>query len=171
MNRADAAKGAVLAAVLAAASPAHADDLFGTKRDTDTVTVRRSRERCLRQKVLVGGLFGGAVVAVGAGLYFHMQSRDASNEVAAIGESTALTWTSERQETYDAALRDRTRAIVGYSAGGALLIGAVVALILTDPGTEVVKVGPKQEPEPAAPAPVSFGLLPGGAYAEAGWRW
>ena len=157
-----------LAVALAASRPARADDYFGA-HPADTVTVRQANHRTTGQRALIGGLLGGALVAAGTGLYFHLQSRDASNEVSVVGDFTSLTWTPQRQDTYDRALGDRTLAIVGYSVGGALLVGSAVALILTNPGSKAVEVGPSKAPPPTVP--VSFRLLPGGAYAEAGWRW
>jgi hypothetical protein len=160
----------VVAAALIASHPARADtDYFAATPQPDGVTVRRNRSRCPRQKALIGSLLGGAVIVGGVGLYAHLQSRSASSDVAAIGGSTGLTWTEERQATFDRAVRDRTLAIIGYGVGSALLVGAALALVFTDPGSETISVAPDEAAPP--PVPLSLTLLPNGAFAEAGWQW
>lgn len=98
-------------------------------------------ERTLEQKLLVGGIAGAGALASALGAYFHLDSRDAANEVSS-DTYTGHAWTSEDVALVDRADRSRTRAIVGYSIGGTLLVGAIVAFILTDPPSETAVIRP-----------------------------
>lgn len=98
-------------------------------------------ERTMEQKVLVGGLAGAGILVGAIGAYFHYDSREAANEVGS-DTYTGEAWTAEDRGLVDQADRSRTRAIVGYSIGGALLIGAIVAYIITDPPSETAVIRP-----------------------------
>jgi len=98
-------------------------------------------ERTTEQKILVGSLAGAGFVVGAIGAYFHYDSRQASDDVGS-DTYTGHAWTAEDRVLVDQADRSRTRAIVGYSIGGALLIGAIVAYIVTDPPSESVVIRP-----------------------------
>jgi hypothetical protein len=111
------------------------------------------------QKIVLGSLIAAGVIGSAVGLYFHMESRSAANEVS---ESVfnGKTWTPERQDRFDDGERAKSRAAVGYAIGGAFVVGALVALIVTEPSTERAVIRPRH----AGVVPV-----PGGAIAGAGW--
>ena len=92
-------------------------------------------ERSRNNKLFVGGLLAAGVIASGLGVYWHLDSRDASDAVAS-DEFTGEAWTDDKVALVDRAERSRTRAIVAYSIGGAFLIGTLVAYIITDPKSE-----------------------------------
>ncbi len=119
-------------------------------------------ERTTEQKLLVGGLAGAGVIIGAIGAYFHNDSRSASDDVGS-DRFTGHAWTSEDQDLVDRADRSKSRAIIGYSIGGALLIGAVVAYIVTDPPSETATIHPHGRG--------SAGLAPtdGGAMAFGAW--
>lgn len=98
-------------------------------------------ERTTEQKILVGGLAGVGFLAGAIGAYFHYDSRQAAGDVGA-DTYTGHAWTAEDQELVDQADRSRSRAIIGYSVGGALLIGAIVAWVMTNPPSESVTIHP-----------------------------
>jgi len=106
-------------------------------------------ERTLNNKLVVGGVFAAGLVASTLGVYWHLDSRDASNAVSA-DEFTGEAWTDEKIALVDRADRSKTRAIVAYSIGGALLIGAVAAYIFTEPNSEtaVIHTGVVVAPTP-----------------------
>ena len=110
------------------------------RADKDVV-IEIPGERTTEQKVLVGGLAGAGFLVGALGAYFHNDSRQASNDVGS-DTFTGHAWTAEDQALVDQADRSRTRAIVGYSVGGALLIGAIVAYIVTDPPSETAVIHP-----------------------------
>lgn len=120
--------------VLALATPRVA------RADKDIV-IEIPGERTMEQKILVGSLAGAGALAGAIGAYFHLDSRDAANEVSS-DTYTGHAWTAEDESLVDRADRSRTRAIVGYSVGGALLIGAIVAFIVTDPPSETAVIRP-----------------------------
>jgi hypothetical protein len=115
--------------------------------------------RSTQTRLMLGGLAAATLIVGGIGLYFHVESRDAANEVSRqifAGE----TWTQARQDRVEDAERSKTRAIIGSTAGGLLLAGTITALILTEPKSERAVIRPRH----AGVVPV-----PGGAIAGAGW--
>lgn len=152
-----------LAGVLAAPGGARADDYFGGE-DDGRVVYRIDKDRSKNERLVIAGLAGGAVLFGGIGLLFHLDSRSASNEVSAVGDHTGRAYTAELEDTRSDALRSRNLAIVSYSIGGALVVSSVVALLLTEPGAELVTVGTE-----AQPAPLSITPLPGGAAVGGTW--
>jgi hypothetical protein len=122
-------------------APAAADkapDYFAAKPH-GAIRIRRKRERCRADRMLIGGLLAGAAVTTGAGVYFHLDSRAAAEELSA-KRLTNLRWSEELAETYDRGQRSGTLARVSYGLAGALAIGTLVAVWLTDPGEEVVEL-------------------------------
>lgn len=133
----------VAAALVTAALPAtaQAEDYFGGD-GPPPMTFRTEKSRTRNQRLLLAGLFGGAVVTGGAGVLFHLDSRSKSDQISALPpDHTGRIYTDEVDDTRRGALRSRTLAAVGYGAGAAFLIAGVVAWYLTEPGTEVVTVG------------------------------
>jgi hypothetical protein len=119
-------------------------------------------ERTMEQKVLVGGLAGAGFLVGAIGAYFHYDSHQASNEVGS-DKFTGHAWTSEDRALVDQADRSRSRAIIGYSVGGALLIGAIVAVIITDPPSETAVIHPHGRGS-AMLTPTHGGALVGGTW-------
>ncbi len=163
----------VVAAFLAPAAPAAAGDYFGQDAaPAHQITYRVDRPRTTRQRILLGALFGGAALAGGVGLAFHLDSRSKANDVSETGGLSGRTYDAAVDATRRGALRSRTRAIIGYSVGGALAAAGIVALVLTDPGTREVTVGKKQQPSvPAPTVPVSMLLVRGGAVVQLRGSW
>lgn len=143
-------------ALLLALAPraAHADD---------TITIVTPGERTTENKLLVGGLVAGAAVVTGLGLYFHLDGKSASDEVSSDvfgGEE----WTADDAALFDQAESSRTKAIVAYSVGGALLIGAIVALIVTEPPSETTVLRPRAVRAVPTVAPAAGGAVLGGMW-------
>ena len=125
------------------------------------IVIETPGERTQEQRLLIGGLAGAGVLVGALGLYFHLDSRDASDQVSA-SAFTARAWTADEQDAFDRADRSGTRAAIGYGVGGALLVAAVVTLIVTDPGTEVTVIRPRSASPVVSPAP--GGALFGGMW-------
>jgi hypothetical protein len=106
------------------------------------ITIEIPGERTRDNKLLLAGLGAAAVLVSGLGVYWHLDSRDASDEVSS-DELTGKAWTETQVALVDRADRSRTRAIVAYSLGGALLIGTLVTYIVTEPEstTSVIHTG------------------------------
>lgn len=120
-------------------------------------------ERSMENKLLLGGLAGAGFLAGVVGAYFHLDSRSASNDVSS-DKFTGHAWTAEDQELVDRADRSRSRAIVGYSIGGALLIGAVVTYIVTEPASERAVIHPHGRGSTALVVPTEGGAVVGGMW-------
>ena len=89
-------------------------------------------ERSSTNIAVIAGITTGALAAGVFGLYFNLQGEKAAKAVSS-STFTGRFWTPADQAQVDKADRDRTRTIVLYSAGGALLVAAIVALIATEP--------------------------------------
>jgi hypothetical protein len=146
-------------------------DYFGQDAppEPEQISFRVDQPRTTRQRLLIGALLVGAAAAGGVGLLYHLDSRDKSNQVEAVGQHTGRVYSAEVDELRRGALASRDRAILGYAAGGLLLGGAGVAFYLTDPGDRRVTVG-GDRPPPAPVVPVSVRFTPGGAVVRARWR-
>ncbi|MEO8700025.1 MAG: hypothetical protein ABI867_08270 [Kofleriaceae bacterium] len=92
-------------------------------------------ERTRNQKILIGSLLGTGAIAGAIGLYFHLDSRDAADSVSA-SQPTGEAWSDDDQALVERGARSRTRAAIGYSIGGAFMIGTIVSLIITSPKPE-----------------------------------
>jgi hypothetical protein len=99
------------------------------------IVVEIPGERSTTNIAVLGGVTGAAVIAGIVGLYFHLDSRSITNDLSS-SKATGKAWTPDDQKKEAQASDDRTRAAVGYSIGGALLVGAAVAFIVTAPDSE-----------------------------------
>jgi len=115
--------------------------------------------RSTRTKIVLGSLLAAGAIGGIAGVYFHLGSRSAANDVSET-VFNGQTWTPERQARLEEGDRDKGRAGVAYAIGGAFVVGAIVALIVTEPSSERAVIRPRH----AGITPV-----PGGAVAGAGW--
>jgi hypothetical protein len=129
-------------------------------RGTDIV-IETPGERTTNNKLVLGGIAGAGVIAGALGLYFHLDSRSASNDVSADAK-TGRAWTQEDVDLADRASSSRTRAAVGYSIGGALLIGAAIALIVTEPKSETTVIRARSTQPTISPTP--GGAVVGGMW-------
>jgi hypothetical protein len=111
------------------------------------------------------GVLAGASVAFGAvGVYFHLDSRDVADELST-HKFSAKTWTPELQDTYDRGHDAKTIATISYSIAGACVIATVVALIVTEPAQQEMRIHPHLGgAESTIVAPI-----PGGAFVSQGW--
>lgn len=98
-------------------------------------------ERSRNNKILVAGIGAAGLLASALGVYWHLDSRDASNEVSA-DYFTGKAWTEDKIDLVDRAERSKTRATVAYSIGGALIVGAIVTWIVTAPESEITVIRP-----------------------------
>ncbi len=142
------------------------DERIGMRRGRDIV-VKYHPDRS-RDNVTMLALLGGTGLVFGAvGLYFHFDSRSATDEVKA-NRYLGRTWTPERQDTYDRAHRSAAIAGVAYGIGGALLIATAVAYMVTEPGLETLVIHPHDNGRPSSTTMLA--PLPGGAFVSRGWE-
>jgi hypothetical protein len=125
------------------------------------IVVEIPGERSLPTKLAVGGIAAGGVLAGVVGLYFHLDSRSAVDNVDA-GRFVGKPWTQDQVDQVDRAARSRTRAAIGYGVGGALVIGAVIAFIVTDPKSETSVIHTTRATPIVSPVP--DGAVVGGAW-------
>lgn len=125
------------------------------------IVIETPGERSIKTKAVLGGVFGASLLVGALGVYWHLDSRSAADSVSA-SKFTGKAWTSEDMTIADQADRSRTRATIAYGIGGALLVGAVIAFIATDPPSETVVITPSR----ATPtvAPVQGGAVLGGMW-------
>ncbi len=126
------------------------------------IVIETPGERSGQDKVIVGSLAGAGAIVAGIGLWFHLDSRSASSEISA-HKYTGRAWTADEAAAADRADSSRRGAMVGYTVGGALLVGAIVALIVTDPGSETTVIKPRRAAAPVF-APTHGGALLGGTW-------
>jgi hypothetical protein len=153
-------KFALVAFALALAVPPAA---FADDRD---IVITTPGERSRRNAIEIGSVAAASVLFGGLGVYFNLDSRDAAASVSA-HSFTHLPWTQSRQDAVDRAASSGTKAEVFYAVGGALLIGAVVALLITDPKPETTVIHPHRS-EQHAPTP-TVTPTPGGATLGGMW--
>lgn len=103
------------------------------------VTIEVPGERSRNNKLIVGGIFAGGVLVSALGLYYHLDSRDAANEVSA-DRFNGKAWSDKQVDLVERADRSKTRATVSYVIGGGLLVGAIVAYIVTAPKSETAVI-------------------------------
>jgi len=118
-------------------------------------------ERSLGNRLLLAGMAGGGALVGGLGVYFHLESREASNAVAS-DTATGKAWTADRQANMENAGDNRTRAAIAYGVGGGLVIAAIVAAVLTEPAAETTVIIPRG-PAPTI-APAEGGAVLGGRW-------
>lgn len=158
----------VLPLLVAATTAAHAEPADEPPDPADApmfkppvghdIVVEVQEDRSTANIAAISGVAGAGAIFGGLGVYFHLDSRTQSDKVSA-GKATSRPWSPADQAAVDQAASDRTKAAVFYGVGGALLIGAVVAMIVTDPGSTKTIIHPH-----TAIAPT-----PGGAIAMRSW--
>lgn len=124
------------------------------------IVIETPKERSTSTKILLGAVAGAGVLASGLGAYWHLDSRSAAEDVSA-GKFTGEAWTSEDIARAEQADRSKARATIAYGIGGALLIGAAIAFIVTDPGHETTVITPNRTP---TVAPTPGGAVFGGMW-------
>jgi len=105
------------------------------------IVVTSTGERSAKNIAILASVAGAAALIGGLGVYYNLDSKSASDEVSA-HRPLSVPWTTDRQATYDRAHDSAVKAEIFYGVGGALLIGAVVGLIVTQPKTETTVIHP-----------------------------
>lgn len=129
------------------------------KRDI-VVTVPGDRDA--RNIALVAGIAGAGAVFSAIGVYYHLDSKSAADEVST-KHPTNLPWTADDQAAVDRAHGSGIKAGVFYGIGGAVLIGAIVTYIVTEPKSETTVIHPHYAAVPVV-APAPGGAVLGGAW-------
>jgi len=155
----------VTVAVLAGARPvmAEAPARFPAPSGPDIV-IESQPDRSTTNVAVLASLAGAGVLLGGVGLYFHLDSRSASDDVGA-NKPTNLPWTAADQRTYDRAHSSALAAGILYGLGGGLLVTAIVGLIVTEPKSETLVIHPHGNPQ-AGP---TIAPVPGGGAVLGGW--
>lgn len=119
-------------------------------------------ERSTANIVTLAAIAGAGAIVGGIGVYFNLDARSAQQDVEA-NKFTAKPWTEVQVALVERADRSSTRAGIAYGVGGALLIGATVAFIITAPKSETSVIRTTSATPTIAPAP-------GGAVLGGAWR-
>ena len=130
------------------ADPAPATpDYFGRASKPGTISYQDDGDRSPSDRHLIVGLYVGAAVVGGLGLYFHLDSRAAANDVSNQNEATGP-WTAALQSTYDRGHHDGELAEISYGVAGSLLLGAIIATWWTQPKPRTAQVDVSRIPTP-----------------------
>jgi hypothetical protein len=157
----------IVAAVTLLPAPASAEEDYFARQPTEPLTYRVEGNRSTTERLVIGALLGGAAVAVGVGVHYHLASRDAADEVTAhSGSPVHLIYTPAVDQRREDGLRFKTNATVSYAIGGGFLVGALVAVLVTSPADELREYGASEGKKPAVPVvvPLHGGLLVGGTW-------
>jgi hypothetical protein len=111
------------------------------------IVVTTPGERTAKNIAIIASIAGAGLVFGGLGVYYNLDARSASHDVEA-NHPLSAPWTSDRQATYDRAHDSSVKAGIFYGVGGALLIGAAVTLIVTQPKEETTVIHPHIEVGP-----------------------
>jgi hypothetical protein len=123
-------------------------------------TVEIPGERSRSNVLKLAGVAGAGVLFGALGVYYNLDSRDASNRVSA-DSFTAKPWTPAQQADIDRAHDSKIKAGVFYGVGGALIIGAAIAFIITEPKSQIVEIRPHAPKATPTVAPTSGGAILG----------
>jgi hypothetical protein len=144
-----------VAVALAAAPSARADN-----RD---IVIKSQGERSGKTVAVLAGLAGAGVLLGGIGVYFNLDSRDAADSVSQ-HRFVHAPWDATRQAAYDRAASSGTDAKIAYGIGGALLVGAIIGYIVTEPATETTVIHPRGWVTPTASLTPGGGAMVGGTW-------
>ncbi|MGN6109850.1 MAG: hypothetical protein ACTHU0_32380 [Kofleriaceae bacterium] len=103
------------------------------------LTIDVPGERSTTNKIVLGALAGSAVVLGALGVYYNLDARDAADAISR-DHFIGTTWGAAEVGLADRADRSSTRAKVYYGVGGAVLVGTVVAFLITAPKTDQVVI-------------------------------
>jgi hypothetical protein len=131
------------------------------QRKDIVVTVVPDRDR--NNLVLLAGITGAGLVLSAVGVYYNLDSKSAADEVTA-KHPTSLPWTADDQAAYDRAHTSGIEAGVFYGLGGAVLVGAIVTYIVTQPKAETTVIHPHYAKAAPTVAPAQGGAVLGGAW-------
>lgn len=129
------------------------------------IVVTTPGERSPKNITAIVSVTALALVAGLVGLHQHLDGKQAADEVSA-QVFTGEVWTREDDILAARADKARNRAIVAYSIGGGLLLGAIIAFIATAPDDVITVIHPRS----AARLP-SITPIEGGAIASTRWSW
>lgn len=124
------------------------------------IVITKPGHRSSYNKQFIGGMAGLGIALAGFGLFYHLDSRQTANSISAQGP-TGQPWTAADQGQEDYSHQLRSRAIAFYSVGGAVLVGAVLAWIFTEPQEEQIVIRPRVTP---TIAPTPGGAVLGGTW-------
>jgi len=118
-------------------------------------------ERSRTNQLALAAVAGAGVIAGAIGVYFNLDARSAQQDVEG-DRFLGQPWTQARAALVERAERSSVRAGVGYGIGGALLLGAAIAFIVTDPKSETSVIRTTRATPTVAPA--LGGAVLGGAW-------
>lgn len=142
--------------------PPAADPAYGEKPERDLadggggyfaapkgkdIVIKQYPDRSRTNVIALWSTAGAGVLLGGVGLAFHLDYRSKSDDLAS-KRFTGAPWTEGRQATYDDAHRSSVYAGVFYGLGGATLLAATIAFIVTEPKAETIIIHPHVDPKP-----------------------
>lgn len=105
------------------------------------IYIKQYPDRSKKNVITLWSTAGVGVLLGGVGLAYHLDYRSKSNDLSS-KRFTGETWTPELQGTYDDAHHSSVMAGVFYGVGGAALLGATIAYIVTEPKVETIVIHP-----------------------------
>lgn len=129
------------------------------RRPVVDIVVKSRPDRSRNTVIGLAAGAGASAILGGIGLYYHLDSRDASNQLSA-HKPTGEVWSADKQDAFDRAHGSSVTAGVFYGIGGAVLIGTIIALVVTEPKEETTII----HPHTALVAPTHGGAIVGGMW-------
>lgn len=129
---------------------------FAAPKGKDIV-IKHYPDRSRTNVIALWTTAGAGVLLGGVGLGFHLDYRSKADDLAS-NRFTGQPWTADRQAAYEDAHRSSVVAGVFYGLGGAALLAATIAFIVTEPDVETMVIHPHVDPKT------------GSAMLDAGWR-
>jgi hypothetical protein len=127
------------------------------------IVITVDNDRDAKNIGLIAGIAGAGAILGAIGVYYNLDSRDAANAVSP-HMPTNEPWTSVQQADYDRAHSSALKAGILYGVGGAAVIGAVILLIATAPGSEQTVIHAHYAKALPTIAPAPGGAVLGGAW-------
>lgn len=137
----------------------HARPAPGAGKD---IVIHTMGERSQNNLILLWSVSGAGALLGAVGVYYTLDARSASNDITTVS-SAHVPWTPQLQAKYDQAHDSSTKAAVFYGIGGAVIVGAIVGAIMTQPKEETTVIHPHGGGAPTF-APTAGGAVVGGMW-------
>ena len=112
---------------------------------------------------MLAGIVGAGALLSGLGVYYNLDSKTAADNVSP-KHPTNAPWTQTQIDEVDRAHSSAVKAGIFYGVGGAVLVGAIVTFIVTQPQAETTIIHPHYTRVQPILAPTPTGALIGGAW-------
>jgi hypothetical protein len=136
---------------------------FRPKPMRKDIVITVDGDRSTQNIAMLAGIAGAGALLSGLGLYYNLDSKSAADGVSP-KHPTNTPWTQAQIDEVDRAHSSAVKAGIFYGVGGAVLIGAIVTFIVTQPRAETTVIHPHYTSMQPIVAPTPTGAIVGGAW-------